>query len=110
MYIYREINKYEFVDMFDECNRSDNFTRQARRELFEYYSELAEGCGEPFQMDVIAICCDWSEYTAEELWDEYDDGSSFDDADGIIDWLRDNTTVLVVEHFNDPSTYLVAAF
>ena len=113
-YIYREINESEFVDLFDEYNRSENFSRPARRELFEYYSEIAEGHGEPFQMDVIAICCDWSEFTADELVQEYGDPAELDE-DGdyfgsLLDDLHDDTVVIEVEHFEAPTTYLVAVF
>ena len=59
----------QFIDRFREMGRIDQFTREAFDVLFEYYDEFHES----IQMDVIGICCDWSEYTMAELERDYDE-------------------------------------
>lgn len=97
--------------------RPENFSPDALRMLFAYYEELEESTGEEIELDVIAICCEWAEYTAEELIQEYgylvDDEhnprSEEDAADWLADLVRelmDQTTVIPV----DDDVYLVMAF
>ncbi len=37
--------------------------------MFEYLEELADDCG-PIELDAVAICCDFSEYTVEDYIEE----------------------------------------
>lgn len=63
----KEINESEFIKEFDECNRSNNFSVEGRRALFNYFDE-----DENFELDVIAICCGFSEYeNVEEYLNDY---------------------------------------
>lgn len=60
--MYKSIDQYDFVDAFETMNRSNNFTVEARRALFEYLEEYEESTGERVELDVIALCCDYTEY------------------------------------------------
>ena len=64
------ITETMFKDAFYTL-RPDNFSYSALVELFEWYEEIEEEIGEPIELDVIAICCEWSEYTLEELESDY---------------------------------------
>lgn len=66
------INEYDFVRSFDEMNRGDNFSRAGRFALFGYLTDLEDDCGIEIEHDVIAICCDFTEYTLEEYNNAYD--------------------------------------
>lgn len=59
----------QFIDRFREMGRIDQFTREAFDVLFEYYDEFHESV----ELDVICICCEWSEYTLAELEGDYDE-------------------------------------
>lgn len=73
--MYKTIDKYDFVQAFDDYNRGDNFSAEAREALFDYFESYEEDTGEQVELDVIEICCEWSEYDSlEELVDEYMDG------------------------------------
>lgn len=62
----------EFIRAFDEHNRSENFSEEGRRELYEF---LAEVNGEyAFDADVIAYCCGFTESTPEEINEDYEFG------------------------------------
>ena len=101
------INESEFMQAFRDFGRADNFSRPALRELFAYYEEIEENSGEAIKLDVIAICCDWAELDAEEMAREYGDGQ--ETPEETAERLRDETTVLTVEHYKEPDTYLVMA-
>lgn len=100
-YICSSINSTNhFVQEFVDYGRGDQFSFAAFEALFEYYTELAEGCGEPFEMDVIGICCDWCEYdTLEDAAEYYDIDEDIDreDDDAILEWFQDNQHVIAVD-------------
>ncbi len=84
------VTESAFVNAFDEANRANNFSRAARRAMFEYFEEYEEDCGVEMDFDVIAICCEWSHYdTLQECLDQYDNINTLED-------LRDHTTVIKV--------------
>lgn len=56
----------EFRDYFHEI-RPDNFSYEGLRILFDYLEEFEESTGEEVEFDVIAICCDFSESTFEDI-------------------------------------------
>ena len=58
----KTINEFEFVQAFDDYMRSENFSRAGRFALYEYLTDLEEDMGEEIELDVIAICCDFTEY------------------------------------------------
>lgn len=91
-YICNSINTpSQFRDEFHSYGRGDQFSYNAFGALFDYYTELAEGCGEPFEMDVIGICCDWCEYdTMQEAAEAYDIDKEIykDDEWAILDWFQ----------------------
>jgi len=50
----------DFRDAFQI--RKENFTFEGLRALFNYLEETEEDTGEEIELDVIAICCDYTEY------------------------------------------------
>ena len=60
----------EFRDYFHEI-RPDNFSYEGLRILFDYLEEFEESIGEEIEFDVIAICCDFSEDSYENIADQY---------------------------------------
>jgi len=73
------INFNDFYDAFQEV-RPDNFSYEGLRALFDWLEDLADGTGEEVELDVIALCCDFSEYESlEEVQENYTDIESLDD-------------------------------
>lgn len=59
-------------DEFMRYGRTDQFSYGAYDYLYDYLWDLSEGCAQPIEFDVVAICCEWCEYdSAEELADQY---------------------------------------
>ena len=62
----------QFSDKFNAMGRGKQFSYEALEVLFEYYEELSDSLGEPFELDVIGICCDWAEYDSiEDAYETY---------------------------------------
>lgn len=55
------------IMMHDECAK---WTRAGARALVEYLEQLEEDTGEDIEMDLVALRCDWSEYTSFDEWAE----------------------------------------
>ena len=101
MAIVQSINNvYQFREAFRLAGRSDQFSYEGYEVLFDYLDNLSEDTGEPIELDVVALCCEYYESSIEELIDNYNiDPSEVDedDTDSIIEvvreYLEDSTSV-----------------
>lgn len=66
----RTINEWEFRDAFINMDR-DYYSYEGYKVLFDYYTRLEDDCGEEMELDVIAICCDCTEYEPEDMINDY---------------------------------------
>lgn len=91
------VNFYDFCDAFRNMDRDTQFTRDGLMVLFEYIEEYEENCGEETDLDVIALCCEYSEDCADDIIGNYcleDETADMDDdekRDFVRDYLNDNT-------------------
>ena len=88
----------EFRDLFQQI-RPDNFSYQGQKILFDYFEEYEESTGEEVDLDVIAICCDFSEDSFENIADQY--GIELD-AEMDEDYQKQQ----VIEHLEGEGAYL----
>ena len=88
----------EFCDYFRDI-RPDNFSYQGLRILFDYFEEFEDSTGESIDFDVIAICCDFSEDSFENIADQY--GIELD-----LDMGEDYQLQQVIEHLEGEGAYL----
>jgi hypothetical protein len=87
------VNFSEFRDSFQEI-RPDNFSYEGLRHLFSWLEQYEEDTGEEVELDVIAICCDFSEDTFQNIADQYDFDLSQYETDeekqeAVADYLSD---------------------
>lgn len=102
-------NGYQLGELFKECGRGDQFSYSGFDALYNYLDDLSDDIGEDFKVDVIALCCDFTEYESyEDLYNEYsysynEESESWDDINqnDFIEWLNDNTTVIEAYNYND---------
>jgi hypothetical protein len=90
------VNFSRFADRFHSMGRGDQFSYAGLRVLFDYLEEIADCSPEPIELDVIAICCDFTEYSSiadamAELGDSETEGMAESEA---LAWLSDNYRVL----------------
>lgn len=85
------VSEYDFRNAFREYGREDNFSSDALNMLYEHLTNYEEEVGEEIEFDVIAFCCEFTEYDLEELNQDFD--KKFEDMDEASDWLRERTSV-----------------
>jgi len=61
----------DFRDAFHKANRANQFSYQGLEWLFDHCEELERDLGEPYELDVVALCCDFQESTYDEIIDSY---------------------------------------
>jgi hypothetical protein len=93
------VSQSDFHDAFRAYDRLENFSYEGRELLFEMLESIEEDTGEEMELDVIAICCDYSEETPKDIAANYSiDISECDDDDEIMEtvmeYLNDNTMVV----------------
>lgn len=71
MAIVQTLNVYQFRDAFMQSSRKDQFSYEALTAIFEYLEELSDSTGEPVELDIVGICCEWSEMTWQEVAQSY---------------------------------------
>lgn len=96
--IVKTFNENDFINEFRAYNRMDNFSIKGLRILFESLEQTAIDCGFNIEMDVIALCCEYSEETLADIIDNCGiDVSECIDIEDVIEtveeYLHDNTFV-----------------
>jgi len=94
----QSVGIYEFRDAFKAHNR-DNFSYEGLEALFDFLESMENECSTELELDVVALCCDFTEYESlDEIKDDYNSVESLDD-------LQNNTMVIefdggiIIQHF-----------
>ena len=100
------VTESRFIQAF-LATRPEQFSRKALVALFDYLDQLEQDLGEEQELDVIALCCDWTEYrdaieAAEAYgWEapEVEEGEERDDTSDrkALEYLQDNTHLVEFE-------------
>ena len=83
------VNLYDFRDAFQKV-RPNNFSYEGLEILFNTIEETEEETNQEFDLDVIALCCEFSEMTELEIRDAY----GLEDHQSSTEFLNNNTWVL----------------
>lgn len=87
-----QVNFHDFVTAF-RAIRPDNFSTDGLAALFSHLEEWEESENEPLELDVIAICCDWTEHETARAAAR-DAGKLFTDEREAEEWLNGETIVI----------------
>jgi predicted ArsR family transcriptional regulator len=86
-------NASQFRDRFHAMGRGNQFSYDGLGILFDYIDQLSDDIGEPFEMDVVAVCCYYAEDTVESIAQAYSiDIAGLDDdeaSDKVTEYLED---------------------
>jgi len=86
------VNIHTFREAFNRMSRGDQFSYEGLARLFDYLTDL-EHCEEEYELDVIALCCDFAEDTPRGIATNYNfDIEGIDDADlvdAVSEYLAD---------------------
>jgi hypothetical protein len=92
------VSRYDFERAFVDADRKDNFSYEALGLLFDYFESYEEETGQEIELDVIAICCEYSEDTLEDIANNYGidlvDVDEEDQADFVRNYLEAHTTLV----------------
>jgi len=89
----QNVTTYDFHRAFEQSDsRKEQFTCQGLNAIYDYLIELEEGIGKEFELDVIAICCDFTEYdNLKEFQADYSKEYK------TIEDINEQTTVIPVD-------------
>ena len=96
--MYQTVNIYSFRDAFHTMGRGETFSYEGLGILFEYLEQLEEDTGQPLELDVVALCCDYAEEGWEDVATEYNVDlseceSDEDRVEAVREYLEENTMV-----------------
>lgn len=69
--MYTEIMLNDFRDAFQRV-RPDDFSYEGLKVIYNHLLDYEDGCAEKIELNVIAICCDFTECNIEEVLKDYD--------------------------------------
>jgi hypothetical protein len=93
------IGQSQFIEEFRTMGRYDQFGYDALVSLFDYFEQYEQDKDEEIELDVIAICCEYSVDSVDDIASNYGiDLSDCEDDDekreAVLDYLNDNTQVV----------------
>ena len=104
--IKQNVNFSMFLDSFSDTYRH-NFTYEGKRALFDYLEQLSEDLGEYIELDIVALCRDYTEYkNLEELQRDYSNIKTMED-------LENKTQVIRFEErdkYDDSDAFIIQKF
>lgn len=117
MAIVQTINHFSIFDgAFQEANRSNNFSYEGLEALYNYLDDLSEDTGENIELDVIALCCEYTEESFDDIINNYKiDMSELDDMndksedgnDEYTDEEKQEKKIEIIREFLEGETSIV---
>lgn len=109
MALIEKISSSDLYHMACRMDRGDNFGYKGWNAIGDYLENLSDDLGEDVEVDIVAICCDYSmAESVEDFWDEHGEYSSIDSdeweemdekekLDAIEEYLQDRTSLVICE-------------
>jgi len=92
--LVKTVSFNDFLEEFKNYGREDQFSYEGKKALYDYLNDLSEDIGENIELDIIGLCCDFTEYNSiEEFLNDY--SHTIGDINDIED-IRDYTTVIQI--------------
>jgi len=96
------VSQYDFERAFNDMNRGNQFSYNGKKALFEWLEQLEEDCNQEMELDVIALCCDFTEY--EDITEFHNDyGQDYGDT---MEDISNHTSVIPI----DDEAFIIQAF
>ena len=89
------LSLYDFREAFHRANRANQFSYAGLEALFDYLEEVDPS----YDLDVIGLCCDYSEETPKEIAKAYDielpdNDDEIEHREIVRDYLENHTSVV----------------
>jgi hypothetical protein len=98
------VNYHSFVEAFKSFNRENQFSYDGLMALFDHITQQEEISGEETELDVIALCCSYTEFKdLEEIRNEFSELEALTDEEAL-QWLEDHIAIeydtgIILENF-----------
>lgn len=96
----------DFLDRFNSMGRENSFSYEGKKALFEYIEAYEEAIGEEIELDIIALCVEYTEYEdVKEYLEHYSSKLYLEDFDGdeeqfnkaVLEEIGDKTQLIQIE-------------
>jgi len=95
------ITKSDFTSAFHKMGRGEQFSYEGLIALYDYLEDYEDSTGEQIELDVIAFCCEYSEYESlAEFQQDY--GEDYQS----IEEIEHATQVIMI----DDNSFIIQAF
>lgn len=86
------VNNSQFHDAFHSMGRGNQFSYDGLERIYEYLEQLDED----YELDVIALCCDFVEMTMNEVIDAYSVDIDYDGDvyQQVTDYISNHSTLI----------------
>ena len=99
------VTVYRFRDAFMQSDTyKNNFSYEGLHALFDYIEQVEDDIGEEFELDVVGICCDYTEY---DSLDDFNADYSSDDKVYTMADIREETVVIEIP---DTERFIIGVF
>ena len=105
--MYTTVSEYDFREAFRTWQGGDfkdRFSYDGLRALFNWYESLEEDTGEQSQLDVVAICGEYTEYDSLDEFNDLFDYKCNEGLEWTLETLKDHTQVIEFEKLIDFTT------
>lgn len=104
------INQTQFINAFQSWGAyKDNFSYAGLELLFNYFEEFEADTESEIELDVVAICCEFSEMDITEFLQAYNplviSSSEEEQVQAIVEYLEYNTSFI---GYTDDKTFIFA--
>ena len=94
------INFYDFRQAFQQHGRENQFSHEGLSTLFDMLEEYEQDIDKELELDVIALCCDFTEYDSfKELTENYDTLENEEDLSNWTWWRKTETNGYIIQNF-----------
>jgi hypothetical protein len=94
------VTLHDFRSAFKNAGRDTQFSFDAQRLLFDYFEQVEEDTGEQIELDIIAICCEYTEENVLNVAEYYNidiEGIPEDEVlQVVLDFIQEATSVVGV--------------
>jgi hypothetical protein len=90
----QSIGWYDFRNAFEGMGRDTQFSSEGLSALWEYLKEYEESTGEEIELDVIALCCEYAEGSAQEIARDYAIEIEGELAEAVKSYLEDDSNLI----------------
>ena len=100
--LVKQVSFYDFLEEFEKYGREEAFSYEAKKALYEYLNQISEDLGEQIELDVISLCCEFTEYDSiEKFIKDYsiDEVKSIDDIEYYTVVIRIDKKSFIIKNF-----------